>query len=190
MLTLFKSLIFPRIEYCCILTSSFKAGEISDIESIQRSFTAHIVNVNHLNYWARLKVLKLYSLERRRERYFIIYTWKILEGLVPNLNSKIRPYWSRRHGRKCKIPPLKQRGRIGTIRENFLNVKGPKLFNVLPLNLRNIANQPLEVFKRHLDKFLQNVEVKPGYQGYVLSRAAGSNSLVDQVQYRRACAVP
>ena len=31
-------------------------------------------------------VLKLYSLQRRRERYIIIYVWKILEGLVPNLS--------------------------------------------------------------------------------------------------------
>jgi hypothetical protein len=32
----------------------------------------------------RLKALKLYSLERRRERYTVLYMWKIIRGLVPN----------------------------------------------------------------------------------------------------------
>ena len=32
----------------------------------------------------RLRKLKIYSLQRRRVRYYIIYTWKILEGIVPS----------------------------------------------------------------------------------------------------------
>ena len=193
MLTLYKSLILPRIEYCCILTSPFKSGEISDIESIQRSFTAQIDNAKHLNYWERLKFLNLYSLERRRERYIVIYTWKILEGLVPNFSSnvsKITCYWSDRYGRKCKIPSLIRRGNIRTKRENFLSVKGPRLFNTLPPHLRNSAGQSLETFKSHLDKFLKDIPDEPGLPGYVASRAAGTNSLVDQVHPRRAWAMP
>ena len=193
MLTLFKSLILPRIEYCCILTSPFKAGEISDIEGIQRSFTAQIENVKHLNYWERLQYLKLYSLERRRERYIVIYTWKILEGLVPNFStnsSKTTCYWSDRHGRKCKIPTLRHRGSVGTKREHFLSVKGPRLFNTLPSHLRNCAGQSLAVFKSQLDKFLKNIPDEPGLPGYAQSRVARTNSLVDQVRYRRAWAMP
>jgi hypothetical protein len=38
-------------------------------------------------YWERLQRLGLYSLQRRRDRYFILYTWKITE-MVPNLKSK------------------------------------------------------------------------------------------------------
>lgn len=30
--------------------------------------------------------LKLYSLERHRKGYIIIYIWKVLERLVPNVN--------------------------------------------------------------------------------------------------------
>ena len=32
----------------------------------------------------RLKELKLYSLERRRERYYILYGWQQLEGIREN----------------------------------------------------------------------------------------------------------
>ena len=38
-----------------------------------------------LSYPERLTVLKMYSLQRRRERYIIIYVWKSLARLVPNL---------------------------------------------------------------------------------------------------------
>ena len=40
-----------------------------------------LCNVSHPE---RLKALKLYSLQRRRERYIIIYMFKIKIGLVPN----------------------------------------------------------------------------------------------------------
>ena len=42
--------------------------------------------MHDLSYNERLKALKLYSLQRRRERYCIIYVWKVLEGLVPNVS--------------------------------------------------------------------------------------------------------
>ena len=195
MLTLFKSLILPRIEYCCILTSPYKIGEIADIEGIQRSFTAQITSVKHLDYWKRLKHLNMYSLERRRERYMIIYTWKILEGLVPNFvsnSSKITCQWSMRRGRLCKIPPLNHSGRIKTIRDNFLSVKGPRLFNTLPQTIRNIKGTSLSVFKRNLDDFLKRIPDEPSLPGYAQYREARSNSMVDQVPCynRRAWAMP
>ena len=37
-----------------------------------------------LKYWEQLGELKLYSLERCRERYIAIYIWRILEGHVPS----------------------------------------------------------------------------------------------------------
>ena len=42
-----------------------------------------------LSYPERLTVLKLYSVQRRRERYIIIYVWKILECQVPNFSPPI-----------------------------------------------------------------------------------------------------
>ncbi|KAK8749728.1 hypothetical protein OTU49_015503, partial [Cherax quadricarinatus] len=185
MMILFKSLVLSRLEYCCTLTSPFKAGEIADLESVQRSFTARISSVKHLNYWERLEALDLYSLERRRERYIIIYTWKIMEGMVPNLHTEITPYESKRLGRRCKMPPIKSRGDIGTLRENTISVRGPKLFNSLPSSIRGIANKLLAAFKRELDRYLKSVPDQPGCGSYVGLRAASSNSLVDQALIHR-----
>ena len=86
LLTLWKFLILPRIEYCCQLWSPHKVTDITQIEAPQRTFTSKINGLQHLNYWERLKELNLYSLQRRRECYIIIYVWKILEQRVPNVS--------------------------------------------------------------------------------------------------------
>ena len=41
--------------------------------------------MNGLDYWLRLKLLRLYSVERRRERFMIVYLFKMLHGFVPNI---------------------------------------------------------------------------------------------------------
>ena len=65
MLTLFKSLVVPLLEYCCQLENPWKAKDIQAIEAIQRMFTYKITEVQHLNYAEKLHELKLYSLQRR-----------------------------------------------------------------------------------------------------------------------------
>ena len=59
-----------------MLTSPIKKKDIEEIEAVQRTFSSKIAGMKHLNYWKRLKELNLYSLQRRRERYTIIYVWK------------------------------------------------------------------------------------------------------------------
>ena len=65
--TLWKTLILPRLEYCCQLWSPHKLQDIASLEAVQRTFTTRIQGLQHLNYWERLRHLKLYSLQRRRE---------------------------------------------------------------------------------------------------------------------------
>ena len=48
---------------------------IYELEKIQKSFTSKINGIEELDYHERLKKLNLYSLERRRERFMIIYGW-------------------------------------------------------------------------------------------------------------------
>ena len=59
------------------------------LEKIRRSFTKHITGMQSLEYSERLVSLKLYSLQRRRKRYCIIYVWKIIKGLVSNFSKPI-----------------------------------------------------------------------------------------------------
>ena len=81
MLTLLKSLIIPLLEYSCQLWihGKQKTYKLSKL-------TYKITEGQHLN-WERLHELKLYSLMRRRERYIIIYIWKITQHMVPNIDG-------------------------------------------------------------------------------------------------------
>ena len=67
MLTLYKSLVVPLLEYCCQLWSPWKVGEKQLLEAVQRSFTNKISAVRHLSYEERLQELNLFSVERCSE---------------------------------------------------------------------------------------------------------------------------
>ena len=68
MLTLFKSLVLSRLDYA----SPYLLKHIYLIEKVQRAFTKHISGIRDFSYSKRLETLKLYSLQRRRDRYRII----------------------------------------------------------------------------------------------------------------------
>ena len=72
------------------------------------------------NYWERLKVFKLYSIQRRNERYKILYIWKSLNGLVPTLGLEWHQNSSPRYGPilkvdKIKVPATKKAVRLTQI---------------------------------------------------------------------------
>ena len=165
MLQLFKSMVIPIAEYGCQLWSPMSIGQIRKIEGLQRSFTHRIEGMGNINYWERLQELQLYSLERRRERYFIIYIWKIVNGLAPNIDIdgvSISIYRNIRRGLLCRIPSLnnRARARIQTMKENSLVVHGARLFNAMPSEIRESRSE-LETFKKKLDGFLKTMPDKP-----------------------------
>ena len=138
-----------------------------EIESLFRSFSSKIYPISELNYWDRLSALKMYSQERRMERYRIIYTWKILEGIAPNVG--IKSYTSTRQSYLCQVPQIKQctSGKIRAIREGSLQIRGPQLFN--SQTGRSVTN-----FKHKLDKYLQNIPDKPKIRGYTIETDTNS----------------
>ena len=104
MLTLWKSLAIPRLDYCSQLWSPTKKGEIQQHETLQYCFLKQVKPASKSNYKQKLKEFHLYSLERRRERCCIIYTWKILESLVLNLADLITTKLSDRISCTCVMP--------------------------------------------------------------------------------------
>ena len=110
MKTLYKSLIVPHVDYCSQLWMPTKSTEIQTIEKLQKDFLNRIPALREMNYWEQLKTMKMKSLQRRLERYRIIYTWKILEGIAPNCGIETKPEGGSL-GRKCQVPPLKKKPR-------------------------------------------------------------------------------
>ena len=153
MLMLFKAIVLSRLDYASQLWSPSKIYQTNLIEKVQRSFTKHIAGMHDLLYDERLKALKLYSLQRRRERYCIIYVWKILEGLVPNFSHPITATLSDRRGRSCTISNVNV-GRKGTLAFNSFRWQSIRMLNGPQKYLRNITLCSLNSFKTQLDSHL------------------------------------
>ena len=103
MMTLFKSLVLSRLDYASQLWSPHRLKSVYLLEKVQRSFTKHIAGMHTMPYEERLKHLNLYSIQRRRDRYQIIYLWKIIEKIVPNLSAPITCTYSERRSRSCAV---------------------------------------------------------------------------------------
>ena len=114
---------------------------------------------------SRLSVLKLYSLQHRRERYIIIYVWKILECQVPNFSPPIRSRTSDRRGRACITSHIGV-GRLGTLAYNSFRWRAIRIFNQLPLFLRNTTVCSVYSFKKKLDLYLSTVPAIPCTPGF------------------------
>ena len=79
-------MVQPRLDYCSVLWSPAAQASIARLESVARYFTSQVSDLQDLDYWERLAALRLYSQERRRERYLIIFVWKIAMGLIQGYN--------------------------------------------------------------------------------------------------------
>ena len=67
--------------------------------------------------------------------------------------------------------------------EASLAVKGSKLFNILPIEIRNITSDKTEVFKNALDRYLGTIPDEPTSQDE--GRSAETNSLLHQIPMSR-----
>ena len=120
--------------------------------------------MHDLSYNERLKALKLYYLQRRRERYCIIYVWKVLEGFVANFSHPITATLSERRGRSCTISNVNV-GRKGTPAFNSFRWRSIRMFNSLPKYLRNATLCSVNSFKTQLDSHLINIPDLPSLPG-------------------------
>ena len=93
MKVLLQSLLVPQVEYASVVCSPFDTQNINMLENVQRLFTSRIIQyqtwderlqkyVCTVDYVDRLKDLKIYSLERRRERFIILYAYRVIIGLI------------------------------------------------------------------------------------------------------------
>ena len=179
---MWKTLVQCHIDYCSQLYLPGKPADMMKIENLQRTFTRKIPEVKHLDYWQRLKYLKMLSQERRMERYRALYVWKILEGLTTNCGLETTT--SDRRGREVIILPARGKQGIQTLRENSFQVNGARIFNSLPMKIRNLSKIPLEDFKSKLDSYLETLPDEPNLPDYTPSMcnqvtAKPSNSIID-----------
>ena len=110
----------------------------------------------------------------------VIFMWKIAQGLVKGYEAQFTSVYGRR-GRIAipnvivsSAPALVRKARLSSI-----GVKGAKIFNLLPADIRNSDVVNVDSFKKMLDEFLSQIPDQPTTPG--MGRAAESNSLLHQI---------
>ena len=179
MKTLLKVLVISHVEYGCVIWSPTDAVHINLLESVQRKFTSRFAVFQTYDdalqmpicttpYTERLKHLKIYSLERRRERYIILYVYKIIIGLVVNPGLVIDYDPRRKICVHPKVSPRRASSWVRKARESSFFCQGPKLYNSIPHHLRELENisepskKDLTSFKTKLDNYLSKIPDIPG----------------------------
>jgi len=185
MLTSWKTLVLPRHDYCCILWSPHQAGQINDLETIQWSFIRKCRNIHVTDYWDALNKHKLYSLQRRRERYKIIYAYKVIHNQVPD--TGLIKNQNERLGLMLKVTTTRH---TSTPRYHSFNMSATRLWNILPYSLRNLPFTSVDKFKRHLDNFLETIPDEPQIPSLKRQCRTNSNSILAMLSVSPQSATP
>ena len=125
-------------------------------------------SLGEFNYWDRLSSLKLFSLQRRRERYMIIHVWKIIHNHAPNdLGMEFPPF--------NKQAPNSAR----TLYDSSFAIRAGMLWNRLPQN-ENLCDQ-LDSFKILLGRFLLHFPDQPPSSSILVTdyTTRNNNSIID-----------
>ena len=175
MLTLLKTLVRPKLEYCSPLWSPCTPGDIQRLEDVQRYFTRKIDECQGMNYWERLQHLNVLSLQRRRERYMIIHAWKMRAGLAPTIPGFTFHREEERDGRKATRPKLYRNAQdsVRTTRDASFRMRAALLYNRMPEKVRLCTT--IDSLKVELGNFLATIPDYPPIKGYPSTR---DNSLV------------
>jgi hypothetical protein len=147
----FKVYVRPMVEYASCAWSPYHTNKIKQIESVQRNFTKRLPGYALLSYKARLSRLGLESLEMRRLKYDLLFTYKIVFGLVSDaainmftLTNSL--YSTSTRGHAYKLYP--HNSRID-LRKHFFSERVITPWNNLPATADHFRT--LSSFKRFLN---------------------------------------
>jgi hypothetical protein len=180
---IWKTLVQPQMDYCSqqLTWSPGDQESINRLESVQRHFLSQVSGdeVSSLDHWARLKQFKIYSQEPRRERYMVIFLWKISQGIVKGYSVIVSVIGRRSRTTLPRDVVQSSPSLVRKARESSIGVKGARLFNLLPAHIRKIDANNVETFKKSLDSFLTDIPDQPTIAGQ--GRTGESNSLLHQI---------
>jgi hypothetical protein len=150
MVKLYKTLVRPHLEYCVSAWAPLYKKDKALLERIQHRFTWMIKEVRCLEYVDRLKYLKLWTLEERRNRSDLLEVFKMYTGLSDlnfedffELDKNVKGT----RGHSAKLVKIRCKG---DIRRHFFSLRVVSRWNNLDDD--TVTSRSINIFKSKLDK--------------------------------------
>ena len=127
---LYKSLVRPHLEYCVSAWSPYYVKDWERLKRVQHRFTRMVPGLKGLDYGARLEMLNLMTLAKKRNRSDLVELFRISKGLSAiSRNSFFRADNSQRtRGHSMKL--AKERFRLDS-RKHFFSQRVVNRWNGL-----------------------------------------------------------
>ena len=149
-LVLYKTLVRPLLEYCPQVWSPNLAKNIEAVEKVQQRATKIVPELHHLPYEERLKCLKLYPLRERRLRGDMIFTYKLLNGLIDIDPSQLAPLHHCPTGTRSHNKQIKGKTPKTLMRKSYFTNRIVHPWNTL--SRKTVDSESVQTFKGRYDK--------------------------------------
>ena len=149
-LVLYKTLVRPLLEYCPQIWSPHLVKDIEALEKVQQRATKIVPELHDLPYEERLKCLKLYPLKERRLRGDMIFTYKLLNGLVDIDPNKLAPLHHCPTGTRSHSMQIKGKIPNTLMQKNYFSNRIVHPWNTLSKN--TVDSESVIAFKGRYDK--------------------------------------
>ena len=151
---LYKVFVRPHLEYAVQSWCPYSIKDIDVLEKVQKRFARQITNIKG-TYEEKLSKIGLTTLQARRERGDCIEIFKMLRGLTNVDHTTWFNKLSRSEGPQTRLlsDPWAleiQPARLD-LRKNFFSIRGPNLWNTLPIEIKESSS--VNQFKNQYDKF-------------------------------------
>ena len=150
LLTLYKALVRPHLEYANTLWKPRAKKYIKSIENVQIRATGLIPELKHLPYEERLRVLKLPTLVYRRERGDMIEVWKHFNSYDHSVIPKHFTHVPRERSSRQHDMQLKYYRPGSKLQEHSFYFRIVQKWNTLPSAV--VHCNTIDNFKTQLDK--------------------------------------
>ena len=150
---IYLSICLPYLQYCNTLWSSCSTSKLQFINTAQKRIIRLILRKNrHHSSSPLFKKLKILKLKELNELNAVLLVYKSLNGLISSpvsfINQNFGPYNLRR--REALIVPFSRSSQA----LRFVAIRGPNLWNQLPLDIRSCLT--VNSFKRKLKEHYFN----------------------------------
>ena len=156
--TLFMSHVRPILEYGQPAFHPILKQDSRRLENVQRRGSKLVAGLKNFSYEERLTKLDMFTLEHRRHRADLIYTWRVTHGVLDNEFSRFFEFDTEKTTRGHHLKLFKRR-RFRLNPMITLSTRVINAWNALPEDV--VSAESETVFKRKLDQHFTNTSGEP-----------------------------